>query len=407
MSQETAASGATTPVPEQRSGEDEPGADQRLAGELAPSARPLTLERLLSVATLTPAQAALVAVQLLDAAADPGNGHRPAADLGRVALTTAGVLEVGRAPSGRSRTLGQVLGLLVENARRLPAHPQPGQLLLLRRLEEAATEPVSEPGARARALEQALADTVGPDVRQRLTGQLAALVQAFVHVAGGGPAGPPRQAVPRATPSSPSTRRPPTRRRARKHALLPHRRRGRAALVAVVVAAVLAVSGYVVVGGPGSDIVTSLGRDKTPAAPDTTTPETPSKQPAKKPKPDRPKAVAALAPRQAGAITAVALQKAGTCRPGALCPVTVTVHFRPATTSRTIGWKVGAAQVCKPGITWSAPVTVTAQPGWTTVYASSSVRVPKGRALALTALTTTPARAQSRPVPVAGASLQC
>ena len=87
--------------------------------------------------------------------------------------------------------------------------------------------------------------------------------------------------------------------------------------------------------------------------------------------------------------------------------MTVTVRFRPASTSRTIGWKVGAARVCKPGITWSRPVTVTAQPGWTTVYASSSVRVPKGRPLALTALTTTPARAQSRPVPVTGSSLQC
>ena len=54
-----------------------------------------------------------------------------------------------------------------------------------------------------------------------------------------------------------------------------------------------------------------------------------------------------------------------------------------------------------------APTTVTAQAGWTTVYASSSVRVPKGRSLALIALTTTPARAQSPPVPVAGASLHC
>ena len=63
--------------------------------------------------------------------------------------------------------------------------------------------------------------------------------------------------------------------------------------------------------------------------------------------------------------------------------------------------------MCKPGITWSGPVTVTAQPGWTSVYASSSVRIPKGRQLALTALTTAPARAQSRPVPATGSSLQC
>ena len=114
-----------------------------------------------------------------------------------------------------------------------------------------------------------------------------------------------------------------------------------------------------------------------------------------------------LAGRHTGAITGVAVQKTGSCKPGALCPVKVTVHFRPASTTRPIGWKVGAARLCTRGITWSAPTTVTAQAGWTTVFASSSVRVPNGRSLALIALTTTPARAQSRPVPVTGSKLHC
>jgi hypothetical protein len=179
------------------------------------------------------------------------------------------------------------------------------------------------------------------------------------------------------------------------------------ALIALVLAVVLAVSGYVWLRGPGEEFVRSLGRGNQPAAPVTTAPAQPSKQPAKESRPDRTQAVSTIAPRHAGPITDVALQRAGSCKPGALCPVTVTVHFRPASTTRTIGWKVGSAQVCKPGITWSGPVTVTAQPGWSTVYASSSIRVPKGRSLALTALTTAPARAQSRPVPVAGSSLQC
>jgi hypothetical protein len=401
-------------VPEQRSGEDEPGADQR-QGELAPPARPLPLERLLSVATLTPAQAALVAVQLLDAAGDPGNGPRPAARLGPVAFTPSGVLEVGRAPANQGRTLGQALGLLVENARRLPAHPRPGQLLLLRRLEEAANEPVSDPAARSRALEQALADTVGADGGQRLTGQLAALVQAFTHVAGGGPAGPSRQAVPRATPAATAPRRtaahqPATRRAAPRRALLPRRTRGRAVLAAVVVAAVLAVSGYVVVGGPGSGIVRSLGRGDVAGAPDTSAPTAPARQPSRQPEPskqDRAKAIAGIAPSQAGEITGVLLQRSGACAPGGTCPVKVTVRFRPASTAHTITWKVGAARVCSPGVVWSPPVGVTAQPGWSTVYASSSVRVPKGRSFELVAVTTSPDRAQSRPVPVPGSAQRC
>jgi hypothetical protein len=114
-----------------------------------------------------------------------------------------------------------------------------------------------------------------------------------------------------------------------------------------------------------------------------------------------------LAGRHAGPITGVALQKTGGCRPGALCPVKVTVHLRPDSTAQPVGWKVGTARLCKRAITWSAPTTVTAQAGWTTVYASSSVRVPKGRSLALIALTTTPARAQSPPAPVTGSSLHC
>jgi hypothetical protein len=186
------------------------------------------------------------------------------------------------------------------------------------------------------------------------------------------------------------------------------------ALLALVLAAVLAVSGYVVLGGPGSDLVGSLGQDDNPAAPDTTAPDTtapdqPTTQPATDPEPaqDRAQAVASIAPRRAGAVTEVTLQKAGSCDTGTLCPVTVTVRFSPASTTRTIGWKVGAARLCTSGISWSPPVTVTAQPGWTTVYASSSVRVPQGRSLALVALTTTPDRAQSRPVPVTGSSQRC
>jgi hypothetical protein len=175
----------------------------------------------------------------------------------------------------------------------------------------------------------------------------------------------------------------------------------------VVLAAVLVGSSYVLLRGPGAGIVESLGRDTHPAAPTTTGPAQTSKKPANQLQPHHPQAVPALAGRHTGRITGVAVQKTGRCKPGALCPVKVTVHFRPASTTQPIGWKVGAARLCKRGITWSAPTTVTAQAGWTTVFASSSVRVPKGRSLALIALTTTPVRAQSRPVPVTGSSLHC
>jgi len=181
------------------------------------------------------------------------------------------------------------------------------------------------------------------------------------------------------------------------------------ALVVLVLAAVLVGSSYLLLRGPANGILESLGRGTHPAAPATTAPAHPSQKSANQrpQRPHRPQAVPALAGRHAGRITGIAVQKAGRCQSGALCPVKVTVHFRPASTTHPVSWKVGVARLCKRGITWSAPTTVTAQAGWTTVFAHSSVRVPNGRSLALIALTTTPARAQSPPVPVAGASLHC
>jgi len=424
MTQEASPETSSTPVPPLHVVEpEEPTTGPVRAGDSARPVRPVTLDRLLSVAVLTPAQASLVAVELLEAARPEGtgNGSSPAGTRLAVTLTPEGEVEVTRPATDAGAPVAELIELLLHSARRLPAHPRPEQVMLLRGLEEAAGDPLLDPEARARALEEALVDALGPGARRLLTAQLAALVDAFGHVAPGVPAGvdaPPAAGPGRSTARArtvagrgrgradrarPAANRAPRRGRV----LLRRRTRGRAALVVLVVAAVLAVSGYVVLGGAGSDIVGSLGREDNPAAPDPT-PDEPAEQPVTKPDQERaPRAVRSVAPRQAGAITGVALETAGSCGPGSLCPVTVTLRFRPASTSRTFGWRVGAARVCKPGISWSGPVTVTAQPGWTTVYASSSVRVPNGRRLALTALTTTPARAQSRPVPVANASLQC
>jgi hypothetical protein len=170
---------------------------------------------------------------------------------------------------------------------------------------------------------------------------------------------------------------------------------------------VLVASGYLVLRGQGTGILGAFGRGTHPAAPATTAPAHPSTTSAPHKQQHPHQAVPALAGQHSGPITGVTVQKTARCAPGGLCPVKVTAHFRPSPTARAIGWKVGAARLCTRGISWSAPTTVTARAGWTTVYASSSVRVPKGRSFALVALTTTPARAQSRPVPVSGSTLHC
>lgn len=413
MARETSAPGTTDSGPDRSPDEQEPTAHPSPTGT---SAGRVPLDRLLSVVLLSPAQASLVAVHVLDAVRVivAGNGTHPSGDhRWSVALTPSGEVDVSRARGAEGAGVTDLLAQLAENARRLPAHPRPEQRSLLHVLEEVAADPRPDPGARARELEGALVEVLGPGARERLSGQLAALVGAFAHIAPSsvgvpvdpfaGPAGAlpdPHPAAPtRFAPSHPSWR---SRRVAHRGA-----RPRRTALVVVLVSLALAASGYVVLRSPDEGGEGARGGDNARTSPSPTAPADSSGEPAKRPRTGARQDVTALAGRQAGPITGVEVQKTASCTPGAPCPVTVTVRFRPASTTQPVTWKVGAARLCESGITWSAPITVTAQAGWTSVYASSSVAVPEGRSLALVALTTAPARAQSPPVPVTGSSLRC
>ena len=411
MAQETSAPRTTDSSPDQGSDEQETTTHPPQAGT---SVRRVPLARLLSVVVLSPAQASLVAVQVLDAihvARTTNGAHPPDAYHWAVALTPSGDVEVARAPAGEGNHVTEILDQLSRNARQLPAHPRSEQLVLLRRLEETAADEQLEPGARAHELAAALVEVLGPGARQRLSGQLAALVSAFAHIAPSVAAPAAALAAPggsrprphRAEPARSRPGRPPWRGQSLGHR---HARNHRMVLVVLLVAVALAASGYVVLRSTDTGEGGALGRDN-PAAPTTTAPSRssgePATQPRSRPRPD----VAALAGREAGPITGVELQKAGSCTPGAPCPVTVTVRLRSASTTQPVAWRVGTARSCGSPVTWSGPVTVTAQPGWTSVYASSSVPVPEGRSPVLVALTTAPARAQSPPVPVAGSSLRC
>jgi hypothetical protein len=319
----------------------------------------------------------------------------------------------------------------VHNARRLPAHPRPEQVALLRKLERVADDELPDPDARARDLEAAMAETLGHGALQRLSGELAALVDAFSHVAASVPArvdalptprtatsttlpaatsrggtGVPRpsaRVAHRAAPPRHGAGRPPR----RSSALRPRRRSRRVLILCLALAVLVGIGAYVLLSNRGGDTIASPGRGQHAGGQRKHHGAQESKTGAKRPSGHRQPVVPALAGRHAGPVTGVALQRTGSCRPAAPCPVRVTVHFRPPSTTQPVTWRVGTVHACKRGVTWSAPVTVMAQPGWTTVYASSSVPVPKGRALVLTALTTTPARAQSPPVPVDGSALHC
>lgn len=171
----------------------------------------------------------------------------------------------------------------------------------------------------------------------------------------------------------------------------------------VLLLAVVAASGYVLLRDPD-------GGEVGAAAPEPTsdTPAPATRRDAAGRETSRPEHPAAsLADRSAGPVSGVAVERTSACAPGAPCAVTTTVRFSPSATAQPVTWRVGTAPWCGRRMTWSAPVTVTAQPGWTSVYATTSVPLPRDPSVALVALTSAPARAQSAPVPAAGTSLSC
>src|SRR3954451_3046124 len=119
MPHEVSASRTTNPFPDQRSGEHEPAPEER--DKPAPdheeplgSVRPVPFDRLLSVAALTPAQASLLAVQLLDAAHGGahdavGGTHGFVPTVGAVTLTSSGALDVRRPDASRSTPVTELV----------------------------------------------------------------------------------------------------------------------------------------------------------------------------------------------------------------------------------------------------------------------------------------------------------
>jgi hypothetical protein len=169
--------------------------------------------------------------------------------------------------------------------------------------------------------------------------------------------------------------------------------------VAVLVALVLA-GGYLAFDRPGSGAARSPGGRQSPSGQPTggTHHRTTTRNRA---------VVPTFAPRASGRIRGVRLGTTGDCRVGGLCQVRVTVQMTPAALSQTIGWRVGVVGLCSHLRVWTPLAAVTSLPGWTHVYATSTLRIPAGQPVALVAVTSTPERAQSPPDRLAGSGPRC
>jgi hypothetical protein len=383
------------------------------AHEDAEQAPSTALDRLLPVAVLTPAQAAHVAAEVLRTASTIGRDRRGDVRLTPPVVSPGGQVQTSAATDTDGVDVDDVLSALVANARRLPAHPRPHQVALLHRLEEVAGSS-HEPGARALMLRAALDDAVGPDSSAPLTQELASLVAALAQISHTGTPEAPRRARPSSVSSAPApavrhevTRgRPATGVRPippavrRDLAGRRTRRPGARTTALLLLGLLVLVGGYLALNRPGS----GTGSGDQAAGPQASGPSTKQhQQPAAHPRP----LVPVFAPPKAGRVTGVALQRSGPCRPGGSCAVQVTAHLAPSTVSQTIAWRVGVVRACTRQVTWSSPATVTAQPGWTRVYAGSFVRIPSGHPVALVAVTGSPARAQSPPIRLTPTTSRC
>jgi hypothetical protein len=360
--------------------------------------------------TLTPAQAALLALDLVDAleARRDQGGVRVAessvrvTSLGRIYLADNSDLDV--------TTAADLVRRLAANARRAGVHHREESAILADRLAGLRGD-VDDLAARVRDAAARLLDSSADERILRVRHELAALVAAMSgHDRPARPAPPTQDVAVLPTPASVTWSSagptPAGRRRYARRAW--HRRRasrlGRLVLPGLIVV-VLGAVGWL--GGPRA--WSELQRVWDTLFSSTPTTQAAPARPAVAPSPPtatlRP--VQQPAPAAAGPITAVTGQRLqATCASGKVCPVRVYVRLNQQQVAQNVAWTFQIVDRCTGTAVTRAGVDVTAQAGWSYVFGTTYLQLPRGKALAVVAITSSPARASSAPllVPPRGGS---
>lgn len=372
------------------------------------------LRRLLAIATLTPVQAARVAVGILDglrALHEVGLWHGGldedtvhVGETGEIRLGGWGLgvdrhdVEAGRA--GDDEMAVRLLGRLTGHVGR-PGHHRPVQAAALLRALADCEAGRGEPAALLAAARETATALLAGATAERAARELAALIAMLERDRAAAPAAAaPRRPAP-ATPA-----RPP-------HALLSHDAVWRPApnwgrwLAAGLGAAILvALVGAVVVARPHLQVRPLTTASRPTPSPVTRATPTPA-PPTAPPTAAGARPVPVLAPPTAGPITAVEIQPLqGACEPGAQCAVQVTVRLQPQPAATDVRWSLRTIDRCTGASSTLPGASVTALAGWAYVYGTSWPTLPAGHPLAVVAVTDTPAAAASPPV-LAGGSGTC
>ncbi|GAA4474126.1 hypothetical protein GCM10023094_09160 [Rhodococcus olei] len=113
-------------------------------------------------------------------------------------------------------------------------------------------------------------------------------------------------------------------------------------------------------------------------------------------------------PSSAGPITRVTATFAnGECAAGAPCTMRVDVHLDPGSNVGAVTWKLSVYDRCSGAVHPGADVTMPVPPGGQEVYGIGTAVLPAGSALAVAALTSAPAGAASEPAYVPAENATC
>lgn len=119
------------------------------------------------------------------------------------------------------------------------------------------------------------------------------------------------------------------------------------------------------------------------------------------------RAVPTLAPRIAGAVQAVDVRPLRSCTPGSTCPVRVVIALTASNRPTTVSWSVAVVDRCTGRVTRHPEGRLGAARREVSVVGYADVAIPKGHPVALVAVTSTPAAAASRAVPVPATGRTC
>ncbi|MDT2010137.1 hypothetical protein FXW78_53175 [Rhodococcus opacus] len=378
----------------------------------------VVLRRLLAVARLTPAQAALLVGDVLDQIALARSQGRYPTRFRDDAVTVSDAGHIAIECTGAAASWHDVNDALTSLLRSIAANCRGSALA--ERLDESITES-TDLDSLVYSVGRAVAPDVDADEERRKRHQIADLVAATM----GRPLPNGRLVTKQAKTPLPSSTMsgstlapdgwyPPVRNPWHRRSRRPSRRKGVLGLITilVLVGAVWTAPrlwselrrGWDAVLNP---VNSSEQNQIRPVSP----PPEPSAARAE-PAPDSgatvPGPVDVGAPASAGPITLVTATLAdGRCASGQACEIRVDVHLDPAASVGAVTWRVNVYDRCSGEVRPNNEVLLPVHPGSQQVYGIVRTDLPPGTALAVAAITSAPATAASEPLLVPAENARC